>query len=372
MTCVVALDVGGTSMKGAVVSRSYDLLVAERRPTGRSRGPSAVVAAILDFAAHLVARAPAPVAAVGVAVPGIVDDASGTAVYSANLAWRDVPMRRLLADRLGLPVVVAHDVRTGGVAEATLGAGRGVDDFLFLPIGTGVSAALMLSGRPYPGPTGAVGELGHIIVRPGGLPCACGQQGCLEAYASAAALSRRYSPPPATPGTADTPPTQTAADTPAQTAPTASAPTSDAAQKTTSTQTVPTEGVRTGGAEQEAVPTQALPTESAQTSDAARGVSAEEVVRRAVGGEAAAVRVWEDALDALADGLHAATMVIDPSLIVVGGGLAESGDLLLGPLAERLAARFTFREAPRLTQAELGDRAAMLGAAVLAWQAAER
>jgi len=98
----------------------------------------------------------------------------------------------VLADRLGLPVVVGHDVRTGGVAEAVLGAGRGAGDFLFLPIGTGVSAALMIDGRAYTGTTGGTGEIGHIVVRPGGEPCACGQHGCLEAYASASAISRRY------------------------------------------------------------------------------------------------------------------------------------------------------------------------------------
>ncbi len=98
-------------------------------------------------------------------------------------------------------------------------------------------------------------------------------------------------------------------------------------------------------------------------------VPASEVVARALAGDPVARRVWEEALDALADGLVAATMVADPGLIVVGGGLAQSGVALFEPLAERLAARFTFRAPPRLAPAELGDRAAMHGAAILAWRA---
>jgi glucokinase len=352
MTSVVALDVGGTTMKGAVVGPGYDLRVVERRPTGRAQGPDAVVAAILDFAGHLVTLADHSPAAVGVAVPGIVDDATGTAVYSANLAWRDVPMRRLLTDRLGLPVVVAHDVRTGGVGEATLGAGRDAGDFLFLPIGTGVSAALMLGGRPYSGPTGATGELGHIIVRPGGTRCLCGQHGCLEAYASAAAISHHY--------------TQATTTIPQRTAPNASPQDRHAVPDGTTRPAASTThdfGRR--------APSPGTSTSAASTT-ADVVVPAQEVVRRALAGDSVAERIWDEALDALADGLHAATMVIDPELIVVGGGLAQSGDLLLVPLAERLAARFTFRSAPRLAAAELGDQAAMLGAAVLAWRAAGR
>src|SRR5689334_5859325 len=106
-------------MKAALVGADGTLLHQDRRPTGRERGPDAVVAGILDFAAdlrgHGVQRYGEPAAAAGVAVPGIVDEANGVAAYAANLGWRDVPLRALLADRLGAPVALGHDVRTGGL-----------------------------------------------------------------------------------------------------------------------------------------------------------------------------------------------------------------------------------------------------------------
>src|SRR5690606_28629842 len=139
-------DVGGTGMKAALVGAGGELLHQARRATGRERGPEAVVAGILDFAADLHAhgtgRYGRPASAVGLAVPGIVDPGTGTAVYAANLGWRDVPLRALLTERLGgIPVAIGHDVRTGGLAEGRIGAGRGADRFLFVPLGTGIAGA---------------------------------------------------------------------------------------------------------------------------------------------------------------------------------------------------------------------------------------
>ncbi|MFC6885550.1 MULTISPECIES: ROK family protein [Actinomadura] len=288
---VVALDVGGTSMKGALIAPDGTALHTEDRPTPRP--PEAAAAAVVAFAADLAARADG-VTAAGIAVPGLVDEATGTAVYSANIGWRDVPFGALVSERLGVPVALGHDVRTGGLGEAARGAGRGAGDFLFLPIGTGIAAALVLGGAPYPGASGWSGEIGHTVVRPGGEPCTCGNRGCLEAYASAAGVSRRHA-------------ALTGADVPA-----------------------------------------------------------EEVVRRALAGDGPAARVWDEALDALADSLATATLMLDPALVVVGGGLAKAGDALLGPLAERFAARLLFRAPPPVVPALLGDRAAVHGAAVLA------
>jgi glucokinase len=179
-------------MKAALVGADGTLLHRDRRSTGRDRGPEAVVADILDFAADLRAhgaeRYGESAGAAGIAVPGIVDEARGTAVYSANLGWRDVPLRSLLADRLRMPVALGHDVRTGGLAEGRVGAGRGTDRFLFVALGTGIAGAIGIGGRVESGAHGFAGEIGHIVVRPGGADCPCGQRGCLERYASAAAV----------------------------------------------------------------------------------------------------------------------------------------------------------------------------------------
>jgi glucokinase len=194
-SAVIAIDVGGTGMKCAVMDADGVIRHAERHPTDAARGGEAVVATILSVAEGLAGKARAegltPVAA-AVVVPGVVDEVNGIAVYASNIGFRDVPLRDRLADRLGLPAVLGHDVRAGGLAEVRLGAGRGYDEVLVVPIGTGIASAYVVGGRTFPGAHGAAGEIGHIVVRPGGPPCGCGGHGCLEAVASAAAVARNY------------------------------------------------------------------------------------------------------------------------------------------------------------------------------------
>jgi glucokinase len=192
---VVALDVGGTGMKCALVRPDGTVHHAERHPTGAARGGEAVVTTILDVAASLADRARAEgltTVAAGVAVPGVVDEATGTAVWAANIGFRDVPLRDLMSERLGVPAALGHDVRVGGIAEARLGAGQGRRHVLFIAIGTGIAAAHVVDGKAFAGAHGAAGEVGHVVVRPGGPACGCGGRGCLEAVASASAIGRRY------------------------------------------------------------------------------------------------------------------------------------------------------------------------------------
>ncbi|MFI1097460.1 ROK family protein [Streptomyces sp. NPDC020917] len=301
MRHVIALDVGGTGMKAALVAADGTLLHQARRPTGRERGPDAVVAAILDFATALRDLGERdygePAAAAGVAVPGIVDDANGVAVYSANLGWKDLPLRDLLSERLGgVPVALGHDVRAGGLAEGRIGAGNGADRFLFLPLGTGIAGAIGIDGRIEAGAHGYAGEIGHIVVRPGGPQCNCGQRGCLETLSSAGAVSRAWA---AASGDPD-----------------------------------------------------------ADAAACARAVEA---------GDPAALAVWQDAVDALADGLMTGLTLLDPRVLIIGGGLAEAGDTLFGPLRAAVDARVTFQKKPLIVPAALGDTAGCLGAGLLAW-----
>ncbi|MEU3629414.1 ROK family protein, partial [Streptomyces fradiae] len=260
MRHVIALDVGGTGMKAALVGADGALLHEARRATGRERGPDAVVASILGFAADLLAlgeeRYGTRAEAAGVAVPGIVDPDGGIAVYAANLGWRDVPLRALLGERLGgLPVALGHDVRTGGLAEGRVGAGRGADRFLFVPLGTGIAGAIGIDGAIEAGAHGCAGEIGHIVVRPGGPACGCGQYGCLETLASASAVTRAWA--------------------------------------------------EAGG------------DPDADAADCAKAVES---------GDPRALRVWRDAVDALADGLVTALTLLDPRTLIIGGGLAEAGE----------------------------------------------
>jgi glucokinase len=183
---VVAVDVGGTSIKAALVDEDGRVL---RRFAVPTPGSDAVVEAVLDAIRRMTEPG---VAAVGVVVPGVVDVSAGVARYSVNLGWRDVPLRDLLAAEIALPVALGHDVAAAGLAEYTLGAGRGVGNCLIVAVGTGIAAVPVVNGRPVAGATGIVGEIGHVPVYADGEPCTCGQLGCTEAYASAAAIARRY------------------------------------------------------------------------------------------------------------------------------------------------------------------------------------
>lgn len=197
MRHVIALDVGGTGMKAALVGTDGALLYEARRATDRERGPDAIVETILGFAADLraygVEHLGESAVAAGVAVPGILDAERGIALYAANLGWRDVPLRDLLAARLGgVPVALGHDVRTGGLAEGRIGAGKGSDRFFFVPLGTGIAGAIGIDGTIEAGAHGYAGEIGHVVVRPDGPVCGCGQSGCMETLASAAAVTRAW------------------------------------------------------------------------------------------------------------------------------------------------------------------------------------
>jgi glucokinase len=298
---VIALDVGGTGMKAALVGADGALLYEARRATGRERGPDAVVASILRFAADLLAlgeeRYGVRAEAAGVAVPGIVDPEAGVAVYAANLGWRDVPLRALLGERLGgLPVALGHDVRTGGLAEGRVGAGRGADRFLFVPLGTGIAGAIGIDGAIEAGAHGCAGEIGHVVVRPGGPACGCGQRGCLETLASASAVTRAWAEASGDP--------------------------------------------------------------DADAADCAKAVAS---------GDPRAVRVWQEAVDALADGLVTALTLLDPRTLIIGGGLAEAGETLFTPLRAAVEERITFQRPPAIVPAALGDTAGCLGAGLLAW-----
>jgi glucokinase len=187
---VAALDVGGTVIKAGLVDPDGTVRHEQRHPTRVDRGPEALVASILDLAADLVHRGGAGM--VGIGVPGIVDSAAGIARYAANLGWREVPFARLLRDRLGVPAVVGHDVRNGALAEARLGAGVGAPSVYFLAIGTGIAGGQVNGGVVDDGATGQAGEIGHLVVRPDGPRCNCGNRGCLEAVASASRIASAY------------------------------------------------------------------------------------------------------------------------------------------------------------------------------------
>jgi glucokinase len=180
---VVGIDVGGTSIKAARFGT--DDVIAERIVLATPGEQPAITTAVLEVAAKL---ATDDVQAVGVVVPGDVDARTGIVRYSANVNWQDVPLRALLRADLAVPVAVDNDVIAAALAEAE----RSDGDLLYVALGTGIGGALVLGGAVVRGASGLSAEIGHIPVYPDGEACLCGQRGCLEVYASAAGLARRY------------------------------------------------------------------------------------------------------------------------------------------------------------------------------------
>jgi glucokinase len=194
---VLAFDVGGTDVKAALVDPddtggTARTVLRSPTPHAGEETPALVVAEVARLAAELRQRHPEVTpAAAGLVVPGVVDEERGVGVWSENLGWREAPLRTMAREALGLPVAFGHDVVAGGLAERRLGAAAGYDDVAIVTIGTGIAAALVIGGRPHRG-GGLAGEIGHAPVASSDEPCACGRRGCLEATASAAAITRRY------------------------------------------------------------------------------------------------------------------------------------------------------------------------------------
>lgn len=302
---VIAVDVGGTDIKAAVTDAEGTELVRGQCPTPVADGVPAVLDALVAQIEQLRRQAEPScrIRGIGLISAGLVDPVAGIARYSANIGWRNVPLRRVVGDRTGLPVALEHDIRAAGLAEARWGAARGVSDALYLGIGTGIAGAVIVAGSVLAGAANMAGEIGHLPVVADGEPCACGQRGCTEAYASGAALPRRY--------------------------------------------------LAAGGA----------PAASGQP------LRAQEVLARAAEGDQLAVTVLDEAITALGRALVSCTLLLDPNLIVIGGGVSGAGPALFEPLAAELSRGLAWRSAPKLTPARFGADSGRRGAALIGWQA---
>ncbi|WP_196223775.1 ROK family protein [Nocardia seriolae] len=191
---VLGVDIGGTTVKAEISAAAGPALVAEAVPT--PRGEAALDAAA-DLGARLLDRLALAdrqrVRRAAALLPGLVDSERGIAVFSANIGWRDVVVGARFADRWAMPVLIEHDVAAAGWAEWRFGAGRGHDTVCVVIIGTGISGTLSVAGRFVRGGIGQAGEYGHIPVRRDhGIPCPCGNVGCVETVASATGIARAY------------------------------------------------------------------------------------------------------------------------------------------------------------------------------------
>jgi glucokinase len=304
----VGVDVGGTKINAFRVTGGGEVLARETVPT-----PADDMAAILDAMVGAAQAVLAPdVAAVGVGAAGLVEFATGIVAFAPNLAFREARINDHLGAALGLPVVTDNDANVAALAESRFGAGRGYDHVLLVTVGTGIGGGIVSGGRLFRGAHGFAAEIGHVIVEPGGPPCGCGNRGCWEQVASGHALAR---------------------------------------------------------AGREAVRRHPGSLIARMAAGDPRNVAGPVVTDAAQQGDDVARRILAEVGRRLGEGIAGLVNVLDPEVVVVGGGAIAAGHLLLDPAR---AAFLDAVESPEhrpdvpIVPASLGNDAGAIGAAALA------
>ena len=307
---VIGVDLGGTNMRTAVLDPGGRILAKHKEATNAETGWQHVVAKLVEKIRQQGSEARQQgddVVAVGVGVPGVIALAKGVVVKSPNLPdWSDLPLKEKLESALSLPVYLENDANASALGEHWRGAGRGISSMILVTLGTGVGGGIIIDERIWHGADGMAGEIGHLTLLPDGRPCGCGNQGCLEMYASARGIVMSYR-----------------------------------------------EARERSG--------------DLRAAEAA-GMTAQEVYEAARCGNAAASGVMRDMGRYLGIGLASLINIFNPEAIIIGGGLSNIGDRLLKP-AYQEAGRRAYRQpfqAVRFARAELGRDSGVLGAAAFA------
>ncbi|MDX9759861.1 MAG: ROK family protein [Bacteroidota bacterium] len=193
----IGIDVGGSSIKAVLTGGDAQVIARTQHPTLAAEPVEVTVRQMHRCIETLRADAaaagfdPASLAGIGVGMPGAIDHARGVVYHPPNLpAWEEVPLAALLAERWGQPVRLENDANCAALGERHFGAGRAVEDFIGLTLGTGVGSGIILGGGIYHGPHGFAGEFGHMSIDAEGPLCNCGNRGCIEAYIGIHALMR--------------------------------------------------------------------------------------------------------------------------------------------------------------------------------------
>jgi glucokinase len=306
----VGIDVGGTKIAGGVVNESGEILTSLKVPT-----PATNTAELIDAIVNMVEelRTDREIGAVGVAIAGFIDAAQSEVIYSPNLSLRNEPLKAELASRLGVEVVVENDANAAGWAEFRFGAGQGSAHMMMITIGTGVGGAIISNGNLFRGGFGIGAELGHINFIQDGKLCGCGQHGCFEKYASGSALL-------------------------------------EAAKDLASAGTV--EGSRLAELQAEV------------------GIlTGSEVYKAIEESDPGAIRLLNELGTNIGKAVASLAAVLDPQMLVIGGGLSVAGELLVGPVRDAYLAHLPargFRPEMTIVTAALINDAGIVGVADLA------
>jgi glucokinase len=311
VSTTVGLDIGGTKINGCVVDGDGNIVARARRET-----PAQDADAIAHEAADLIRELSndRDVVAAGVACAGFIDKSGATVLFAPNLAWRDEPLKQRLESIADIPVIIENDANAAAWGEFTHGVGRDTDDMVLITVGTGIGGGVVVDGRMLRGAWGVAAELGHLRVVPDGIRCGCGNRGCWEQYASGNALVREAR-----------------------------------------------ELVASG------TPLAARLADLCGHAPAA--LKGADVTRAAKEGDPAALELLTDLGTWIGEGAASVAAILDPELIVIGGGVADAGDLLLDPSRAAFRRQLTgrgHRPEAKFALASLGNDAGMIGAAALA------
>lgn len=312
----VGIDIGGTKIAASAVDPSGLIVHRARRETP-AQDVDQICAAAAELVVELSGLAGAggdTVAAVGVACAGFIDAAGEVVLFAPNLAWRDEPLRDRLETLVGLPVVLENDANAAAWGEFRFGAAAGVDSALMVTLGTGVGGGIITDGRLLRGASGIAAEVGHLRVVPDGHRCGCGNRGCWEQYASGSALVREAR-----------------------------------------------EMVKAGSPHAAGL--------AERCNGTPKKLEGHMVTSAAQEGDQAAIELLEDLGHWVGEGVASLVAVLDPAVVVVGGGVSAAGDLVLGPARVAFARQLTgrgHRSVTPIVPAVLGNDAGMIGAAELA------
>jgi len=307
----LGLDIGGTKMAVGIADAQGRLAADAAEPTDPAWRPGDVVEALHRMSQGVCGEAGVEMQdlrAVGISYGGPVDYAAGVTVTCHHLeGWENVPLVRLVEERFGLPAAMDNDANAAALAEAVFGAGKGHTHLLYLTVSSGIGGGIIIDGEIYRGATSMAGEIGHTTVKPDGPVCTCGRRGCLEALASGWSIARRA-----------------------------------------------TEKARE------------WPGESALKGEGE--ITAQAVARAADGGDALALEIMRETADYLAFGIGAGVNLLNPTLVVLGGGVSQAGAVLFDPLREALG-KYALKEnaaAVEVAPAALGAQVGVLGGVALA------
>lgn len=312
MGLTIGVDIGGTKVAAGVVDEDGNVLETSRVSTPKTT--DGVIDAIADAVRE--ASAAHRVEAVGIGAPGYVDEKRATVLFTPNLSWRHEPLKDMVEQRVGLPVVIENDANVAAWGEYRFGAGKGHDDVVCITLGTGLGGGIIIGGKLHRGRFGVAAEFGHIRMVPDGLLCGCGNQGCWEQYASGSALVRY--------------------------------------------------------AKQRAVATPEQARLLLSLGDGTpEGIDGKHVSQAAAEGDPVSVDSFRELARWAGAGLADLASLFDPSAFIVGGGVSDEGELVLEPIRKsyrRWLVGSQWRPHAQVLAAQLGGKAGLVGAADLARQ----